>query len=77
MCDYRKEISEGNGDANLPEMPVWSRSRIAGPKSTFYCLSSGPWKYLATVMTVPMMTALSAVPAIIQELSTVGKIKAS
>lgn len=33
VCNYRK-TSEGNGDATLPGMSVWSRSRIAGPKST-------------------------------------------
>lgn len=35
VCDYRKETPEGSGDATLPGMSVWSRSRIAGPKSTF------------------------------------------
>lgn len=34
VCDYRRETSEGNGDVTLPGMSVWSRSRIAGPKST-------------------------------------------
>lgn len=75
VCDYRKETSVGNGDATLPGMSVWSSLRIAGPKSTSTISAK---VQVSTYVLVPVtLTALSTVPAVIQELSTVGKVEAS
>lgn len=88
MCGHRKKPSEGNGngDVTLPGMSVWSRLRTAEPQSNsaFSAKVEGSIQLLSyyccddrSMMTSPVLTALSTLPAVIQELPAVGKTKAS